>query len=148
MDPEQHRSEAAQLFNDCWTLLDLPERTADDNADLLTNAFASRHHWHQVGALEQWIVADWMVSRAAAAVGEGELSVRFAQRAWDAAREPTLEDWMVASLAEGLARAFAAAGDASQRDEWLARADVMTRNIGHDDSRALISGQLASVPRG
>jgi len=33
------------------------------------------------------IVSDWMVARAAAAVGEGELSLRFAKRAHSAAQE-------------------------------------------------------------
>lgn len=146
VDYEQHRSEAARLFNACWTLLELPERTEDDDATLLTNAFASRHHWHQVGTLEQWIVADWMVSRAAAAVGDGGLAVRFAHRAYDAAQRPDVEDWMVASAAEGLARAYAAIGDSSSRDEWFHRADEMTRQIGDDESRAIISGQLATVP--
>lgn len=147
MDLDEHRSEAARLFNACWTLLELPDRTADDDATLLTNAFASRHHWHEVGSLEQWIIADWMVARAAAAAGDGELAVRFAQRAFDAAGDPDIEDWMVASAAEGVARAYAALGDAASRDDWLALADTLVASIGDDESREVVSGQLATVPR-
>lgn len=145
VDSEQHRSEAARLFNAGWTLWDLPERTADDDATLLTNAFASRHHWHEVGSLEQWIVADWMVARAAAA-GDGELAVRFARRAFTSAQGGEIEDWMVASTAEGVARAYAAAGDHSSRDEWHDRASEMTCGVRDDESRALIARQLATVP--
>jgi hypothetical protein len=147
VDFEQHRSEAARLFNECWILLELNDRTADNDAALLTNAFASRHHWHEVGALEQWIIADWMVARAAAAVGDGDLAVRFAHRAYDTAQDPDIEDWLVASTAEGLARSYAATGDAASRDEWFARATELAARIGDDESRAIITGQLASVPR-
>ena len=82
-------------------------RNADDDVELLTAAFSSRFHWLSVGAIEQWITSDWMVARAAAATGDGELSLRFAERAHRAAQENAVPDWLVASTAEGVARAYA-----------------------------------------
>jgi hypothetical protein len=146
VDRDAHRAEAVRLYNACWALLEMPARTPDDDATLLTDAFASRHHWREVGSLEQWTISDWMVARAAAATGHGVLAVAFARRAVDAARSPGAADWLVASSAEGLARAYAAAGDAAHRDEWCARAADLVAAITDEESRELIDSQLQTVP--
>ena len=146
MDQAGHRAAGAAAFNRCWELLDLPERSADERADLLTEAFVSRFHWAEVGALEQLVVAEWMVARAASATGEGALAVRFAARA-QSALEPSLPDWLHASVAEGMARAYAAAGDTARREEWRARSEELVAAIADEEDRELIADQLASVPR-
>ncbi len=118
----EHRAIAVATYNHCWELPENPDRTLDEDLGLLTEAFASRCHWAIVGQPEQWICGDWMISRAAAAIGEGDLSVTFAHRA------------------------YAAAGDQAQRDEWWAIAEGLVLAIA-DDDRTLIESQLASVPR-
>jgi len=144
MDAEGHRTEAVEAYNRAWALLGAEHRTADQDAYLLTAAFTSRHHWQEVGGAQQWIVADWMVSRAAAAVGLGELSLLFAERAYGAALEDGT-DWLEASAAEGVARAFAAAGDLGQRDAWCAVAVGLVTAIGNKENRAVVAGQLAET---
>ena len=144
MDAEGHRTEAVEAYNRAWALLGTDHRTADQDADLLTAAFTSRHHWQEVGGAQQWIVADWMVSRAAAAVGLGELALLFAERAYGAAVEDGT-DWLEASAAEGVARAFAAAGDLGQRDAWCAVAVGLVTAIGNKENRAVVAGQLAET---
>jgi hypothetical protein len=109
------RELATKLFNRCWDLLE-STRNADDDVELLTAAFSSRFHWLRVGAIEQWITSDWMVARAAAATGDGELSLRFAERAHRAAQENAVPDWLVASTAEGVARAYAVTGAGGPTD--------------------------------
>jgi hypothetical protein len=145
VEPSEHRAIAAELYNECWTLLENDARTADDDAALLTAAFASRHHWLCAGGPQEWSISDWMVSRASAATGLGELAVRFAERAVRSAEGQS--DWLVASAAEGLARAYAARGDAGLRDEWVERAGALVDAITEDEDREIIAGQLASVPR-
>jgi hypothetical protein len=97
---------AAAAFNRCWELLETPGRSNDQDRELLTAAFASRYHWASIGDAEQLITSDWIVSRAAAAVGEAELSVTYATLANDAAEGAAVTDWSLASTAEGLARAW------------------------------------------
>jgi hypothetical protein len=59
----------AAAYNRCWVLLEAEARSADDDADLLSAAFAQRFHWFRAGGDEQTVTAEWMVSRAAAALG-------------------------------------------------------------------------------
>jgi hypothetical protein len=147
VDREEHRTVAAETFNRCWELLENVDRTDDDNRELLTLAFVSRYHWSSVGADEQTIVGDWMVSRAAAAIGEPRLAVRFAQRAYDGAQAIDVPDWLGASVCEGLARAHAANGDLALRNQWYETAEDLIEQIEDHESKSLIADQLDSVPR-
>ena len=135
---------ATQLFNRCWQLLE-STRDVDDDVELLTAAFSSRYHWLIVGEQEQRIVSDWMVARAAAAVGEGELSLLFAKRAHAAAQDIGVPDWLVASSAEGVARAYAAAGDVEQFGHYFALATRLAAVIADADDRMLIASQLDDI---
>jgi len=142
-----HRTLAIQQFNRCWDLLEKADRDAQEEADLVTFAFTSRYHWSVVGEPKDFVIADWMVSRAAAAVSEGDLAVRFALLAYERASSLEVPDWLRASVAEGLARAYAAAGDLAQRDEWWAVAQDLVGEIDDPEDRELIESQLRSVPR-
>jgi hypothetical protein len=138
------RELATQLFNRCWDLLGAT-RDADDDVELMTAAFSSRFHWLNAGAVEQWIISDWMVARAAAAIGEGELALRFAKRAHSAAQENEIPDWLIASSAEGVARAYAAIGDAEEFNNWSALATRLIDVIADPEDKALIASQLADI---
>jgi hypothetical protein len=138
------RELATQLFNRCWDLLGAT-RDADDDVELMTAAFSSRFHWLNAGAVEQWIISDWMVARAAAAIGEGELALRFAKRAHSAAQENEIPDWLIASSAEGVARAYAAIGDVEEFNNWSALATRLIDVIADPEDQALIASQLADI---
>ena len=138
------RELATQLFNRCWDLLGAT-RDADDDVELMTAAFSSRFHWLNAGAVEQWIISDWMVARAAAAIGEGELALRFAKRAHSAAQENEIPDWLIASSAEGVARAYAAIGDVEEFNNWSALATRLIDVIADPEDQALIVSQMADI---
>jgi hypothetical protein len=147
VDGAAHRQLGIETYNRCWELLEAQDRIADWDFELLRTAFASRFHWSFVAEVPQTIMGDWMISRAAAATGEGHLALKYARLAYDAAVESHVEDWLLASSAEGVARAHAALGEVDQRDEWVARSEGLVALITDDESRALIASQLSSVPR-
>jgi len=138
------RELATQLFNRCWELLE-STRNPDDDVELLTAAFSSRFHWLSVGTTEQWIVSDWMVARAAAATGDATLAVRFAERAHSAAQENEVPDWLVASTAEGVARAYAVGGDVEAFNNWSALAARLVEVIADPEDKTLIASQLSEI---
>jgi hypothetical protein len=138
------RELATQLFNRCWELLE-SNRDADGDVELLTVAFSSRYHWLNAGDLEQWIVGDWMVARAASALGNGELALRFAKRAHAAAQENKVPDWLVASTAEGVARAYATVGNVEEFNNYAALATRLIDAIADPEDKSLIAGQFAEI---
>jgi len=139
------RTLATELYNRCWEILELESRSSDDDVELLTTAFASRYHWLEAGTDEQWIIGDWMVSRAAGVVGAPELSLEYAHRAHDAAQDGDSPDWLVASTAEGVARAYACAGNAEEFAKWNALAGRLVEAIADEEDRALIASQLTEI---
>jgi hypothetical protein len=139
------RTLANQLFNRCWEILEMTSRSSDDDVELMTSALTSRYHWLGAGTAEQWIVSDWMVSRAAGVVGAFDLSLMFARRAHAAAQNGDVPDWLVASTAEGMARAYASAGNGDEFAKWNALAGRLVEVIADEEDRALIAGQLAEV---
>ncbi len=79
--PAGVRAEAVAAYNRCWELLDIPDRTSEQDGELLTAAFTSRERWTVVGDPQSSIIAEWMVSRAAAATGKPDVSIQYARRA-------------------------------------------------------------------
>jgi hypothetical protein len=146
MAPIDDKALASQLFSRCWELLEQGERTDDDNVELLTAALTSRFHWLTAGGAEQWIISDWMVARAAGASGSSDTALRFALRAYEAARAIETPDWLVASSAEGVARAYAVAGNVEEFTNWAALAGRLVDVIVDPENKALILSQLADIP--
>lgn len=135
---------AAQLFNRCWDLLE-KTRSQDEDVELLTAAFSSRYHLLSSGDTEKLIISDWMVSRAAAAVGDGDLALLFAQRANRVAQESEIPDWLIASTAEGVARAYSVIGDIEEFNNWSALATRLISVIADPEDQKLIARQLADI---
>jgi hypothetical protein len=140
------RSFAVAAFNGAWALIDKSERTADDDRQMLTLAFASRWHWSEVGTPENKAIADWQVAHAASLLGEASLSLTYAQAAYDAARNDNLPEWLQASTAEGLARAYACAGDRASYEVYANEARQLVAGLADEEDRELILGQLATIP--
>ena len=145
-EDQWHQVFAAQAFNRTWDLLETDDRSDDQDAEMLAAVLTQRHHWYQVGQRFRFAIADWQVSRVFAALGDGEQAVRFAARAVAIAEEGDGPPFLPASCYEGAARAAAAAGDATARDGWLDKARAALDAIEDDEERALIEGQIDSVP--
>jgi hypothetical protein len=144
---EAHQYFAIQAFNGAWELIEKPDRTPDEDAEMLQRAFASRWHWGFVGGPEQTATGDWQISHCASLLGLGVLAQLYAQRAYDTCEREAWGDWQRASILEGMARASAAAGDAAGHLKYYALAEEAVAAIAEDDDRALIASQLATVPR-
>jgi len=144
--PGWHRQVAVDTFNAAWELIDLPARTPALDRELLGLAFASRYHWGVVGGDEEHMVGDWLIAHVASLQGLGELAYRFASTALDLARAKGWDDWRLASMLEGMARACAAIEDTPGRDQYAAEARRVLATLEDSNDRELIAAQLASIP--
>jgi hypothetical protein len=148
MQPADHRALAAGYFNAAWDLIDRADRTAADDRDMMTLAFASRQHWIEAGGTaENLAVADWQVAHTASLAGVADVALMFAraavERAESADDAPT---WLVASVHEGLARAHAAAGDRASYETEAARCRELLAQVDDEGDRALVQSQLDAIP--
>ena len=99
------RALAPAAFNRTWELLDLPERDAEQEEEMLAAAFAQRHHWYQVGSPLNRAVADWQVARVLAVLGYAELADRFARHSLRLCETHDLPPFFRGYAHEAIARA-------------------------------------------
>jgi len=153
-DPATRRSLAIGLYNRAWQLLDLADRTPEQDDELAHAAHASRYHWGEVGAPVNLARGEWQCSRVYAVLGRGEPALHHARRCLAILEAHTAdtdrggaEDWDLAAACEALARAHAVAGDRAGSDHWAARAREACEAIADPADREVIEQDLATIPR-
>jgi hypothetical protein len=108
-------------------------------------AAASLYLWRQVGNDQNVAIAYWLYSRALAGAGVGSLAMEAADKSLEhLSKIESPADWLIASLNEGLARAYLAAGDAKADGAIVATAQLI-ESIEDPEDRALIHGQFVSL---
>jgi hypothetical protein len=143
---EEHNRLGRQLFNSTWELIDKPDRSPDDDVEMLLRATASRYHWGQIGGPEEVASGDWQVAHVACLVGLADLAQRFAARSLATATAEGWRGWRLASAHEGMARACAAAGDSLGRSRHVAAAEAALAEEADEEDREIVASQLASIP--
>jgi tetratricopeptide (TPR) repeat protein len=117
---EFHRKVAVHCFNQAWDYLDKRRSPGDDRL-ILHLAHASRYHWGIVGTPRNEAIGDWQLSRVYAALGEPKLSLKFAKASLETCEANGLTD-IIHTAYEGMARAYAVAGDYGNARECLKKA--------------------------
>jgi hypothetical protein len=148
LTPEQRRTLAVDLFNHAWTLLRLPERTSEQDDELIHTAHASRYHWGEVGTAANVARGEWQVSRVYATLGRPEPALYHANRclAYCEASPGELEDWDLPFAYEALARAHGVAGNAAEAERFAGLARELGGRIEDDEDRELLETDLATLP--
>lgn len=149
IDPATRRALAAGLFNRCWQLLGLAERTPEQDAELIHTAHASRFHWGEIAdtPARLWR-GEWMCSRVYSVLGRAEPAGWHARRALALveAGADAAEDWDLPAVCEGLARAAYVAGNAAEGAAWKAKAAALVAGVADADDRDVIERDLATLP--
>ena len=147
MDAATHRRLAVELFNRSWRLLELTERTPEQDDELIHCVHASRHHWGEVGTAAQL------------ARGENDAPARMRR---SAGPSPPFITRTAASTSSGPAARASRTGTSRRRSRWrpaptscatnaseaaryaeLARQELET--TADPDDREVIESQLAEL---
>jgi hypothetical protein len=148
IDQATRRALAVGLYNHCWELLEIPDRTPEQDAELIHAAHASRYHWGEISdtPARLWR-GEWMCARVYSVLGRGEPAL------WHARRAVTLveaggdaEEWDRPAVYEAMARASFVAGDAAEGAAWKTRAAELAAALTDADDREVIERDLATLP--
>jgi hypothetical protein len=140
---EEARALAIEAYNKGQDLY-YSERSADQDVEMLSLAFLSRHYWRIAGGNQQFAIADWFVSRVFASMGEANLTVKFAQASLEYP-QTNFPHWTKASLHEGAARAYKCAGDSKKCSEHIALANEVLESESNSADAQVIREQLAEL---
>ena len=122
-------------------------RTIAQDDEMIHSAHASRYHWGQLGTDIHLARGEWQCSRVYATLGRAEPALHHARRCVelteaDDAREP----WDLPAAYEAMARASAVAGDTAETARWKAKSVEELRDVADAEDRAIIEGDLATLP--
>jgi hypothetical protein len=146
--PEQRRRLAVDLFNRAWELMLLPERTPEQDDELLHTAYASRHHWSQVGTVANIARGEWQLSRVYTVLGRPEPALYHAERclAYCESDPDALEGWDLPYAYEALARAQLVAGNEDEAKRFAAQARELGQVVADDEDREHLENDLGTLP--
>jgi hypothetical protein len=136
---------AARLFNRTWDLLTLKRRTERESAEMLHSAHASTYHWSRVGTDRNVSIGEWQVSRVYATLRRAEPALYHGERALRLAQRGRLAPFYRAYGHEAIARAYAVAGRAKERDRHLRAARALAPSVRDRDDRRMLLEDLATV---
>ena len=142
---EQERQVAVDLFNFVWSLLDMPERSREDDDRMLHAAHASRFHWGEVGEPVNAVRGEWQISRVYAVLGRPEPALFHARRCLELCERHGIGDFDLAYAYEALARASYVAGQRQAVDQYLDLARDAAARIAERDDRDLFLRDLEEI---
>jgi hypothetical protein len=149
MDTPQinHRQLGVDLFNETWSLIDKPQRTREEDDQMIHTAHASRFHWGKVGTPTNFARGEWQISRVYAVLGRSEPALHHAQRTLDLCQENGIGDFDLAFAYEALARASHIAGKPADRERYRALALAAGEKIAEEDDKNYFLSDLQTIPR-
>lgn len=137
------RALAIDAYNKAQDLL-YSERSPDQDHELLTLAFVSKHYWKQAGGNMQFAISDWLISRVFAELGFSELAVEFAAASLNY-EQKNFPHWTIASLHEGAAKAFKSAGMEEESVAHIVLANAALESEPDSADAAVIREQINAL---
>lgn len=141
------RKLAADLFNRTWTLLDTPQRTPEQDDELIHAAHASAYFWLRVGGAQQHFRSHWQLTRVYAALNRPEPALHHAERARHLCSDRALTPFDHACLFEVTARAYHAAGRLTEARISLQRARFVAMQLTEPDEITVMNTDFADTER-
>lgn len=146
VDAGWHRFQAVEANNSVWELLEKADRSPGDDEEMLQRAYTARYHWARASGRGPANVARgaWLLAKVQLALGEPDLSLRYADEVLAVCEEHGLVDFDLAYAHEARARALKVLGrEAEAATEWAAAGAVP---IAEDEDREQVVKDLAVGP--
>ena len=146
---EEHRKLGVDLFNHVWGLLEMPDRTPEQDDEMINAAHASSLHWSRAGGTTANIArGQWQISRVYSVLGRPEAAMYHAGRclAYCESDPDALEDWDLPFAYEALARAHVTAGDTAEAKRLADRARDLGAQVEDEEDREVLERDLATLP--
>jgi hypothetical protein len=141
---ETHLYFAKTLNGKVWELLGKADRSPAENEEMLHAAYASCWHWLAAGTPLHHQRGEWLIAHVYTVLGYGEPALRHARRclALTEGNASLMQDFDWAYAHEGLARAFALAGDRGEALHHLQIAQEKGEEIKNDEDKNIFLGDL------
>jgi hypothetical protein len=130
----------AKRFNGkTWELLDKQERTQEEDELLVDYAHASLAHWRSAGTGVHLQRGAWILARVYTVLGNEQMAAQYALRCLELTEQhkDLLSDFDFAFSYECMARAQALAGDQTEAQKYIAKANKAGAVIKDEEDRQI-----------
>ncbi len=141
-----HKKMAVDLFNHTWDLMDKPDRTPEDDIEMVHSAHASRWHWGKVGTPLNFQRGEWQVSRVYAILKRAEPALYHAQRCLALTETNDISGFDLGFAHEATARAHAIAGNDAEAAKGMKLARAAAGQLEKKEDREYFEGELKTIP--
>lgn len=143
---EAQESFAKTTYNGIWALLEKKDRTPSEDEDLILMAYSSLYHWKQIGTEVNLQRGYWMISRVYQVLGDSQQALDWAHRCQQITDKypGKMEDFDLAYAREGLARAYALAGDLEKAKKEYDLAAELGESIEDPEDRQIFINDFES----
>jgi len=147
LSKKQDKKIGVFLFNHVWDLMEKKNRTREEDAEMIRDVQAMGFHWREAGTPKNFAVSEWQIARVYSLLGMSESALFHAKRSLSIVKagDKDFEDFHLPSAYEGLARAYASAGDARNAKRYARLAEQFARKIKSPEDRNTIMTQIQSI---
>jgi hypothetical protein len=145
--PAVHRHFSAECFNRAWDLIDQPDRSAEEDEQMLLLSLASLWHWTQRQDCQpvNKSIGYWQVSRVYALLGQADNARRFGQLCLQASQVVGIPPFYLGFAYEALARAEAVAGNRQQMANYLEKAQRAAEQVADAEEKNMLLSDLQTI---
>lgn len=139
-DPAQaHRWFAVEYNNTTWDLLEMTDRTNQENLVMMHTAHASSLHWQEAGTEIHQLRSYYLLTYVYSAVGNGAAATLYGEQTLELLEQKPegIADWDVAFVYDALSKAYRTAGKSDEEAHYRALAQEAENNIADADDRAI-----------
>jgi len=143
---QAHYFFAVEFHHKTWELLDKAERSKAEDAAMLDFAHASLAHWRTIGTATRHKRGEWLLARVHAVQGNGVEALKHATLCYEVfdKNKSEMDDFDVAFVYEGLARAYAVNGQKSEALKFIELAKKAAEAIQDREDRETFLAEFNS----
>jgi hypothetical protein len=142
-----HRYFAADCFNRAWDLIKKPDRSTEEDEQMLRLSLASHYHWTQRDDYTPTTrsIGHWQTSRIYALLEQGEAARRYGELCLQASQESGVEPFFLGYAYEALARAEAVLGNRDKMQGYLQAARRQAELVSEADEQKALLEDLDTI---
>ena len=142
-----HKYFSAHCFNAAWDLIDKPDRTPEEDQQMIQLNHASMWHWTQRDDFtrKNASIGYWQASRIYALIGEADNARKYGQLCLEVSDSDELEPFYLGYAYEALARAESVAGNKEDINQYLKKAREAARRVKKSDNRKWLEDDLDTI---
>lgn len=147
IEPEEHRKLAASFFNGTWRLLNLTNRSDEQNRQMIHCAHASRMHWELVGNSRNRAVGEWQIARVYNVLKFPQSALYHATECLAIAEHAGMQGFLMGAAHEGMARALALTDKQAAAVHYNKAMEILP-SIDDPEDGDILRSDLASIELG